>query len=151
MVNIMESRSFYDDVLQCMCLVRCVWIHTLGYASFFVVSIKLLWFFARVWINTSLNTQALILAPDNLLLFSLPDAVGVSQAQKRWCTRLSLTPECACADFATQWWRRPWKRSIDIHLCWSPGALHYFWNALYNGEFLYDGTKHWQGLMGQIW
>jgi hypothetical protein len=27
---------FYDDVLQCVCLVRCVWIHTLGYASFFV-------------------------------------------------------------------------------------------------------------------
>jgi hypothetical protein len=70
----------------------CVWIHTLGYASFFVVSIKLHGSFARVWINTSLSNQALTLAPDNLLLFSLPGAIGVSEAQRRWCTRLSLTP-----------------------------------------------------------
>jgi hypothetical protein len=48
--------------------------------------------FARVWINTSLNTQqALTSAPDNLLLFSLPGAVGVSEAQKCRCARISLT------------------------------------------------------------
>jgi hypothetical protein len=49
--------------------------------------------FAKVWINTSLNNQALTLAPDNLLLFSSPGAVGVSEAQKRWCAHLGLTPE----------------------------------------------------------
>jgi hypothetical protein len=92
-VEVFWHVCFYDDVLQCMCLVRCVWIHTLGYASFFS------WFplsyngsFARVWIVTSLNTQALTLAPDNLLLFSLPGAVGVSEVQKRQCAHFSLTP-----------------------------------------------------------
>jgi hypothetical protein len=50
-------------------------------------------FFASVWINTSLSNQALTLAPDNLLLFSLPGAVGVSEAQKRRCSRINLTPD----------------------------------------------------------
>jgi hypothetical protein len=43
-------------------------------------------------INTSINNQALTLAPDHLLLFSLPGAIGVSEAQKHRCARLSLTP-----------------------------------------------------------
>jgi hypothetical protein len=49
--------------------------------------------FASVWINTSLNNQALTLAPDNLLLFSLLGAVGISEAHKRRCARLNLTPD----------------------------------------------------------
>jgi hypothetical protein len=65
---------------------------------FFVVCIKLHYngSFARVWINTSLTNQVLTLAPDNLLLFSLPGVVGVSEAQKRLCARLSLTPVSTC-------------------------------------------------------
>jgi hypothetical protein len=46
-VEVFWHVSFYDDVLQCMCLVRCVWIHTLGYPSFVVVSIKLQWFLCQ--------------------------------------------------------------------------------------------------------
>jgi hypothetical protein len=42
--------------------------------------------------NTSLSNQALTLALVNLLLLSLPGAVGVSEAQKRRCARLILTP-----------------------------------------------------------
>jgi hypothetical protein len=44
------------------------------------------------WINTSLGNQALTLAPDYLLHFSLPGAVCVSEAQECWCARLGLTP-----------------------------------------------------------
>jgi hypothetical protein len=62
----MESRSFgkcvsiYDDVLQCMCLVRCVWIDTLGVRIFSRGFYCYDGSFAREWINTILNIPALI-------------------------------------------------------------------------------------------
>jgi hypothetical protein len=61
--------------------------------SWFLLPVSYNGSFARVRINTSLNNHTLTLAPDNLLLFSLPGAVGVSEAQKRRCARLSLTPD----------------------------------------------------------
>jgi hypothetical protein len=51
--------------------------------------------FAREWINTLLNIPALISVPNHLRLFSLPVLIDASGAQKRWCARLSLTPDVA--------------------------------------------------------
>jgi hypothetical protein len=67
-----------------MYVLSVLWIHT-HLLSWFLLSYN--GSFARVWSNTSLSNQALTLVLDNLLLFSLPGAVGVSEAQKRWCAR----------------------------------------------------------------
>jgi hypothetical protein len=68
--------------------------------------------FTREWINTSLNNQALTLAPVNLLLFSLPGAGGVSEVQKRWCARLILLDPCKHVTI----WKKYGARVITVNL-----------------------------------